>query len=314
MYFPFITKRSDTYDQRLYRRKGGGGGGKSGGSGGKSSGSGGKSSGSGSKSSGSSGGIKPGRSSTPITTAGTSTSATTYGAGGGRALAIPSGQLFAGRLAGGGTRDQVYGDRVYGSGYPGIVGRGTAGRGFPFIFWPLAWGGVGYGGSSAYLHTTEYGRFDNTSRPGGIMMTAAFTSSSQNTTFRIVADNTTVSSLILNIVANCSSDITSPSTITSSTFNDSLASPKPEQTVQYYRASTVSLTLDGYNNTGVLEADGTPDTPLPTNIDTKLLSCLNATIGEAVPLIGSAGLQWTVPPSIGLISFAWVLWCLTSMF
>ncbi|KAF8809092.1 hypothetical protein BYT27DRAFT_7094897 [Phlegmacium glaucopus] len=303
MYFPFITKRYDTYDQRLYRRKGGGkgGGGKSGGSGGESSGSGGKSS--------------AGKSSTPITTAGTSRSATAYGAGGGRALAIPSGQLFAGRLAGGGTRDQVYGNRVYGSGYPGIVGRGTAGRGFPFIFWPLAWGGVGFFGTSAYLHTTEYGRFDNTSRPGGIMMTAAFTSSSQNTTtFRIVADNTTVSSLILNIVANCSSDIASPSTITSSTFNDSLGSPKPEQTVQYYRASTVALTLDGYNNTGALEDDGTPDTPLPTNIDTNLLNCLNATIGEAVPLISSAGLQWTMPPSIGLISFAWVLWCLTSVF
>jgi len=147
------------------------------------------------------------------------------------------------------------------------------------------------------------------------MMTAAFSSSSQNTTFRIVADNTTVSSLLVNIVANCSSDITSPSTITPSAFNDSLASPKPEQTVQYYRASTVALTLDGYNNTGGLEANGTPDTPLPTNIDTYLLNCLNTTIGEAVPLISSAGLQWTVPSSIGLISFTWVLlWCLSSMF
>ena len=143
------------------------------------------------------------------------------------------------------------------------------------------------------------------------MMTAAFPSSSQNTTFRIVADNITVATLLVNIVANCSSDIFSPSTITSSTFNDSLTSPKPEQTVQYYRASTVALTLDGYNNTGALEVYGTPDTPLPANIDVNLLNCLNSTIGEAVPLIGSASLR---SPNIGTISFIWVLWCLFLMF
>jgi hypothetical protein len=46
-------------------------------------------------------------------------------------------------------------NREYGSGYPGITGRGTDGRGFPFIFWPLAWGGEIFPPSSAYLHTTE---------------------------------------------------------------------------------------------------------------------------------------------------------------
>jgi hypothetical protein len=145
------------------------------------------------------------------------------------------------------------------------------------------------------------------------MMTAAFQSSSQNTTFRIIADNITVSTLLVNIVANCSSEILSPSTITSSTFNDSLTSPKPEQTVQYYRASTVALTLDGYNNTGALEVYGTPDTPLPTNIDVNLLNCLNSTIGEAVPLIGSASLQWR-SSNIRTTSFIWVSWCLFLMF
>jgi len=107
MYFPFITTRSDTYDQRLYRRKGGGGRGGGGKSGGSSSGS---RSGSSGKSGGSSGG-SPGKSSSPISTGGTSRGATAFGAGGGQALAIPSGQLFAGRLVGGGTRNQVYGDR-----------------------------------------------------------------------------------------------------------------------------------------------------------------------------------------------------------
>ena len=45
--------------------------------------------------------------------------------------------------------------RQYGSGYPGIAGRGVAGRGFPFLFWPLAWGGVAGVGTAAYLHNTE---------------------------------------------------------------------------------------------------------------------------------------------------------------
>lgn len=49
--------------------------------------------------------------------------------------------------------------RQYGSGYPGISGRGVAGRGFPFVFWPLAWGGLAGAGTAAYLHDTEVGDF-----------------------------------------------------------------------------------------------------------------------------------------------------------
>lgn len=37
--------------------------------------------------------------------------ATSYGSGGGKPLIIPSGQLFAGRSAGGASRSQVYGTR-----------------------------------------------------------------------------------------------------------------------------------------------------------------------------------------------------------
>jgi hypothetical protein len=49
--------------------------------------------------------------------------------------------------------------RQYGSGYPGIVGRGVAGRGFPFVFWPLAWGGVAGVGTAVYLYDIEVGDF-----------------------------------------------------------------------------------------------------------------------------------------------------------
>lgn len=147
------------------------------------------------------------------------------------------------------------------------------------------------------------------------MMTAAFSSSSttQNNTFRLVADNSTVTSLIQDIVTNCSSVFNSPNTIAPTNYNDSLIAPKPEQVIQYYRASTVALTLDGYNNTGDLEAEGTPDTPLPTTLDTNLLDCLNFTIGEAVPLVDdSAGLRFSASPTMGLFGLVYLMWTLLS--
>ena len=145
------------------------------------------------------------------------------------------------------------------------------------------------------------------------MMTAAFQSSSQNTTFRLVADNTTVSDLIPAITSNCSSSLSNPSAITATAYNDSAAAPKPEQAIQYYRASSVALTLDGYNNTGALQAEGTPDTPLPSNIDTTLLNCLNQTIGAAVPLVGAANIRWSAPPSFSLVGLAYLVWILSSL-
>ncbi|KAJ4472986.1 hypothetical protein J3R30DRAFT_3659353 [Lentinula aciculospora] len=240
--------------------------------------------------------------SSSVTVAGTSRSATSYGSGGGKATTIPSGQIFAGRTEGGGTRDQVFGSSTYGSGYPGITGRGVAGRGFPFLFWPVVWGGAAGAGSGAYLHDTEYGSPDNTSRPGGPMMTSTFVSSASTslnstlspTTFHVLADNTTLISLISAITMNCSTNInTSSSTSNASDPNPYNASdsnvPQPESAIEYYRASSVVLTLDGYNNSAVLSSDeNATNTPLPGGIDTTLQDCLNQTIGAAVPLIDGA--------------------------
>lgn len=93
MFIPFFSKPSK---RSLVRRKGGGG--SKGGGGGKSG-----------------GGAKPGSSSasrsSSISTSGSSKSATSYGAGGGKSFTIPSGQLFAGRTSGGGTRLEIYGNR-----------------------------------------------------------------------------------------------------------------------------------------------------------------------------------------------------------
>ncbi|KAH9922879.1 hypothetical protein B0H21DRAFT_701378 [Amylocystis lapponica] len=313
MRIPFITSRSEQH----YRRKGGGGkggGGKGGGSTGKggsgsgsSSGSSGKGSSSGSKGSSGSTGKS---SSVPVSGAtGGRTSAASYGGGGGKSTTIPSGQLFSGRTSGGATRSQVYGTSAYGSGYPGISGLGVANRGFPYVFWPVVFGvGLGYG--AEYLHDNEYGEPNNSSRPGGPMAEATFTSSTSNSTFHVLSDNTTVSALISAVSDNCTLGMSST---TPSPYNGSAGEPVPEQGVQYYRASSVLLTLDGYNDTSVLggNSSATP-VPLPGWVDSTLLDCLNATIGEAVPLFSGADARWQ-PPSVGLVGLAFVFYCLSSL-
>ncbi|KAF9461734.1 hypothetical protein BDZ94DRAFT_1263216 [Collybia nuda] len=300
MFVPFISKPSKARLRKLYRRKGGGGG-KGGGS----------SSSSGGVSAGGGGGTAR---SSPITSGGTTRSASTSGAGGGTPAAIPAGQPFAGRISGGGTRGQVYGNQQYGSGYPNIAGRGVANRGFPFVFWPLAWGGIAGVGAGAYLHNSEYGRPNNGSRPGGPMVTAAFISNSTNTTYRLLADNTTVVDLLPEIHSQCDSMLSGNSSTSPSMYNDSLtALPQPEQAIQYYRASSVALSLDGYNNTGALGPEGTPDTPLPTNIDRALLDCLNMTIGTSVPLVDSAGIRNWAAPNMGIFGLFWVVWYMTHL-
>jgi hypothetical protein len=77
--------------------------------------------------------------------------------------------------------------------------------------------------------------------------------------------------------------------------------------VQYYRASSVALSLDGYNNSAVFAPENsTADTPLPSSVDTNLLDCLNGTIGLAVPLVDSA--RWTMSvPSLGVITLVLLL-------
>lgn len=285
--------------QDLGRRKGGGGGGKGGGIGG------GK--GSGAKGSGSESGSGGKTSKVPITGSSASgkSTATAYGHGGGTPKTIPIGQLFAGRTAGGATRAQVYGTSTYGSGYPGYSGYDVAGRGFPFWFWPVVWGGS----SNQYLHDSEYGDSFNTSRLGGPMAQADFISNSTGSTFHLLSDNSTVGSLIDYINTNCSSHLSSSSSKSPSPYNlSALGGPEPEQAIQYYRSSSIVLTLDGYNNSAMFNSNpNATDSPLPSGVDTTLLNCLNYTIGQAAPLIDGASSQYI---SARWFGFVWLLWVL----
>ncbi|KAF5356860.1 hypothetical protein D9756_006783 [Leucocoprinus leucothites] len=307
MFIPGITKRSST---NLEKRKGGGGGGRGGGGrGGGGRGGGGRSGGS----KGSSGGSR----SRPISTSsgfqfgGKSRSASAYGGGGGTPFAIAAGLPFAGRLVGGGQRNQVFGTRTYGSGYGSAhTTRGVAGRGFPFYFWPVVWGGGALVLTGTYLDSRiEYGDVNNSTRPGGALSTATFQAVSLNNTFRIVADNATIVSLISDLSQNCSSRFTTNPAPTSTPLNSSASVPRPEQVIQYYRASSIALTLDQYNNTATYAPEGTVDSPLPSGLDTTLLTCLNETIGLAAPLIDGEMATWA-PSYFSLISVVWALWAL----
>ncbi|KZS96377.1 hypothetical protein SISNIDRAFT_451066 [Sistotremastrum niveocremeum HHB9708] len=314
VFIPLLSKRTTKE-----RRKGGGGGGGNKGGGGKSggssssgsSGSSGSSS-SGSKGSSSSSGSSGSSRSVPISNAGNGrSSATAYGLGGGAVGTIAAGSLFAGRSIGGGTRNQVYGSRTYGSGYPGLGPGSVANRGFPFGFWPVVWGSTLGFSTAAYLHDSEYGRPDNSSRPGGALFEAPLSEPNDNTTYHLVADNATITSLLQSIEANCT---LSTNSITPVAFNpNDTSQPQPEQAIQYYRASSIVLTLDGYNDTAVNSGGNQTDTPLPNNLNQTFLQCINETIGAAAPLIGASN-TLIIPAAFPLVGTLWMLLTIIHMF
>ena len=190
------------------------------------------------------------------------------------------------------------------------------------MFWPITWGLAFVAGSSglsgsdsnstsaSYLNTTiEYGNSTNTTRPGGPLTVATFTSlSGSPSTFYVLSDNTTITSLITDLSSNCTSFLTTPSSNLSSPY---LNTPQPEQVIQYYRASSIALALEGYNNSATYSSDSfAPDSPLPSTVDVNLVQCLNQTIGVAAPIpdgtissrFGLSNLNF-----IGLMGLLWLI-------
>ncbi|KAG5651417.1 hypothetical protein H0H81_008725 [Sphagnurus paluster] len=214
--------------------------------------------------------------------------------GGGNAVAIKKGQPFAGRMQGGGKRTHIYGTWEYGSGYLGEEGRGVEGRPFPFYVWPVIWVGASTGSYDEYLYSTEYGLPDNTTRPGGRLTTLTYVSASSNdSTFRILTDNITATYLIASL-ATCNNLSSASSPIPQNyAALIPIGTPLPVQAIQYYRASSVVLTIDGYNNTAALSPMGSvSNVLLPGTTDIALLNCLNHTIGSTVILINKSD-DWT---------------------
>ena len=192
------------------------------------------------------------------------------------------------------------------------------------MFWPITWGlALGAGTSvlsgsnsnstsAGYLNTTiEYGNSTNSTRPGGPLTVATFTSLSGSppSTFYVLSDNTTITSLITDLSSNCTSFLTSTSSNSSSPY---INTPQPEQVIQYYRASSIALALEGYNNSATYLADSsTPDSPLPSTVDVNLMQCLNQTIGLAAPIPDSAMSSRHGLPNIfnifGVVAIVWII-------
>ena len=168
------------------------------------------------------------------------------------------------------------------------------------------------------LILAQYGRPDNSSRPGGALTKAQFQSNTSSTLFHVLADNSTLVSLIDSIRSNCTALSSNSSTVPAMYNGSTTSDPQPEQAVQYYRASSVVLTLYGYNNSAALSDNANATvTPLPTDIDMALLSCLNATIGDGVPLVDAAvaGSSASVLASkVGTLGLAWIVLCFVKRF
>ncbi|TDL24749.1 hypothetical protein BD410DRAFT_718553 [Rickenella mellea] len=280
----------------LVRRKGGGGGGR-GGSGRGSSSHGSSSSGA-AKSHGASSTFYKSSYAQPFHISYANTDVGAYGDGKGKKFTLGPSTPFPGRLAGSGTRSQIYGTSRYGSGYPyGATGSYISGRPFPFIFYPIAITEYDYYGS------TEYRNVSATSRPGGQVVEAVVQplNDTSGVTYRIVGDDSSVTAVYAALATNCS--IANP-TITNTTvapFNPGTY-PQPEQVIQWYRASSFALSLDSYNNSAALFSNMplssnqsalplSSDTPLPAGQNSTFLKCLNTTIAASVPLRSVEGLS-----------------------
>jgi len=103
--------------------------------------------------------------------------------------------------------------------------------------------------------------------------------SNPKSVFYILSDNTTIRALIDEIKQACgnsSLDLSIAPNMSAPYTN----SPLPEQVIQYYRASTLALALDGYNNSATFAHGSIPDSPLPVTVDMALMNCMNHTIGQ----------------------------------
>ncbi|KAH7100367.1 hypothetical protein BKA62DRAFT_620146 [Auriculariales sp. MPI-PUGE-AT-0066] len=275
----YLSRQSGSDVRELVARKGGGGGGRGGGSRG----------GGGSRAS-SSGSSNP--SAFSLSSASGRT-ASPKSSGGGKPIVLPSGP-FQGRLVGGGSRKDIYGDARYGSGYPGTSGsRSVSGAPFPFGFYPIF-----IPGPSPSLHSSEEYSSDvpGLSRPGGAMSTEIVVSKSlgrEAGVFYLVGDSSSVALVFSAIVANCNAtNLDQP--LATLTYPlpagaTNVTMPDTEEIIQYYRASSFALALEGYNSsvaTAPSESQAyAGPVGLPASVDASFLQCINATTAEFVPIM-----------------------------
>ncbi|KAG8694151.1 hypothetical protein FRC09_010029 [Ceratobasidium sp. 395] len=184
-----------------------------------------------------------------------------------------------------------------------------------------------------YYGNEEYGPANNESRPGGVMQYAVIRSSEwppENTTapadnktasYYIVGDADSVSAVMGSLVTDCLVTNT-----TGQAIDDNDPAVHDEQAVQYYRASSFMLALSSYNNTANLASNAPPnnnkppptlDTPLPPGTDRVFFTCLNGTIGNALPIIdaeSAAAGTLQAAASLNAVGLLWLFVWLLKLF
>lgn len=183
-----------------------------------------------------------------------------------------------------------------------------------------------------------YGPENNDTRPGGFLQSftllpdfttnatsdsasipSAGTAPPTGNAFAIYGDNSTVADMVSILGTNCSVYQVYGSNISVTPFN----------AVQYYRGSTFSLHLDGYNNTlpdievpsdeNFTIPDVQPAT-LPSAVNQDYLNCVNETIGEYISLLDSDYVTDAAPRAISAASVplvgtaALLVWALQTFF
>ena len=140
------------------------------------------------------------------------------------------------------------------------------------------------------------------------MMQTAFSDKGTNTTLHVVADNSTVHSLIESVATKCALANTALTAVPLS--NTSVTDqPRPEQAVQYYRASSAVLTLDGYVNAATFDSDANAtNTPISGNLDFGFINCVNQSIGSTIPLVESNGALGSAQHFAGISGLLWLGW------
>lgn len=112
-------------------------------------------------------------------------------------------------------------------------------------------------------------------------------SNSTGSVFHFIADNSTAQVVLPILRANCDLNTDASSAVLFAYTGTNASDASPVDAVQYFRASSAVLTLEGYNNTAALSStlNLSAFPPLPTDTDTTLLACLNTTIGASIPLV-----------------------------
>lgn len=145
------------------------------------------------------------------------------------------------------------------------------------------------------------------------------TTTNATTSLHIITDQATSDSLHQDLESRCQ---TRTNLTEMESTSNNLTLLRPETIIQYYRASSVALSLDGYNNTAAFSGhENDTDAPLPSWVDSTFLQCVNATIGEAVPLVAASqssstssfpnGANGLAGPELGfssLVGLIWMVW------